>query len=89
VSSLRVDGGATGNGLLMQMQADLLGTDIVRPAMVESTALGAGRLAALGLGLESPATSEPNSEVTTFHPCIAPAEREQRLARWHDALTRC
>jgi glycerol kinase len=89
VTSLRVDGGATSNGLLMQIQADLLGTDIIRPAMIEATALGAGRLAALGLGLESPATNEPNSEVSTFHPCIVPAEREQRLARWHDALTRC
>ncbi|HEX7505179.1 MAG TPA: glycerol kinase GlpK, partial [Polyangia bacterium] len=50
VISLRVDGGASANNLLMQMQADFLGADIVRPAMVESTALGAGRLAALGLG---------------------------------------
>ncbi|MBN2575962.1 MAG: glycerol kinase GlpK [Deltaproteobacteria bacterium] len=89
ITSLRVDGGAATNDLLMQMQADLLGTDIVRPAMVESTALGAGRLAALGLGLESPHETGPNLQVSIFHPRIAPAEREERLARWRDALARC
>jgi glycerol kinase len=89
VAKLRVDGGATANGLLMQIQADLLGIDIVRPLMVEATALGAGRLAALGLGLESAGRYGPNLQVATFHPRIASAEREERLARWHDALTRC
>jgi glycerol kinase len=89
VRSLRVDGGAAENGLLMQLQADLLGTEVVRPAMLEATALGAGRLAALGLGLESPATSESQLSERLFHPTMAPAERAQRLADWHDALTRC
>jgi glycerol kinase len=89
ITRLRVDGGAAENSLLMQLQADLLGADIVRPRMVESTALGAGRLAALGLGLERASQNEPNWDVSTFHPRITPADREQRLARWRDALTRC
>jgi glycerol kinase len=88
ITSLRVDGGATSNGLLMQMQADLLGTDILRPAMIESTALGAGMLAARGLGLESRQTSKPNLNITVFHPRVTPAEREQRMLRWRDALAR-
>jgi len=88
ISSLRVDGGATSNGLLMQMQADLLGTDIVRPAMVESTALGAGLLAARGLGLESRRTKKPNLDTSAFHPRVTPAEREQRMLRWREALSR-
>src|SRR5262249_42441153 len=59
VSSLRVDGGAAANDLLMQIQADLLGLQIFRPEMVESTALGAAKLAARGVGLPRP---EKNTE---------------------------
>jgi glycerol kinase len=88
ITSLRVDGGATANGLLMQMQADLLGVDIIRPAMVEATALGAGRLAAQGLGLASDRAKQPDSGASIFHPRMAPDEREQSLARWRDALAR-
>ncbi len=51
INNLRVDGGAAANDLLMQIQADLLGVQIFRPEMVESTALGAAKLAALGVGL--------------------------------------
>jgi glycerol kinase len=51
VRELRVDGGACANDLLMQMQADLLGIPVVRPAVIETTALGAAYLAGLGTGL--------------------------------------
>jgi glycerol kinase len=88
ITRLRVDGGATANGLLMQMQADLLGVDIIRPAMVEATALGAGRLAAQGLGLASDRAKQPDSGASIFHPRMAPDERERSLARWRDALAR-
>ncbi len=88
ITSLRVDGGASANDLLMQMQADFLGTDIVRPAMVESTALGAGRLAALGLGLYSDPGQQPDLRATTFHPRLDQAERERILNRWREALTK-
>ena len=47
---LRVDGGASANNLLMQMQADLSGVTLLRPKMLEATALGAGMLAGLGIG---------------------------------------
>ena len=96
IVSLRVDGGASANNLLMQMQADLLGADIVRPAMVESTALGAGRLAGLGLGLGLGLYKDPGLQpdlrsalkVSTFHPRIDPAQRERTLSRWREALTK-
>ena len=88
ITSLRVDGGASANNLLMQMQASLLGADIVRPAMVESTALGAGRLAALGLGLYMDLGMQPDLKGSTFHPHIDPAERERILSRWREALTK-
>jgi glycerol kinase len=86
ITSLRVDGGATVNDLLMQIQADLLGADIVRPAMVESTALGAALLAAHGLGLYTDLGTRPDLEVTTFRPRIDVAERERITVRWREAL---
>jgi glycerol kinase len=51
VRSMRVDGGAASNDLLMEIQAALVGATVVRPRVVETTALGAGMLAALGAGL--------------------------------------
>jgi glycerol kinase len=57
VSELRVDGGACVNDLLMQFQADLLGIPVVRPAVVETTALGAAYLAGLASGVYASRTS--------------------------------
>ncbi len=51
IASMRVDGGAAANDLLLQIQADVAGTEVVRPKVVETTALGAGMLAALGSGM--------------------------------------
>ena len=51
IAELRVDGGATVNNLLMQYQSDLIGKSVVRPAITETTALGAAFLAGLGVGL--------------------------------------
>jgi glycerol kinase len=85
LSSLRVDGGATANDLLMQLQADLLGVDIVRPVMIESTALGAARLAARGAGLPPPPASAP---ATTFHCRLDAGARAEALARWRAAVAR-
>lgn len=53
IKELRVDGGASASNELMQIQADLLGTDVVRPQVLETTALGAAYLAGLGIGLWS------------------------------------
>lgn len=51
LASLRVDGGAAANDLLLQMQADLLGIPLHRPKLLETTALGAAMLAGLGVGV--------------------------------------
>ncbi len=87
ITSLRVDGGATANDLLMQLQADLLGVDILRPAFVELTALGAARLAARGAGARTarPATDKG---VTRFSPQMSQAERQERLVRWKAAVAK-
>ena len=50
IPELRVDGGATANNLLMQFQSDILGVDVVRPTVTETTALGAAYLAGLAVG---------------------------------------
>jgi len=86
IRALRVDGGAAANDLLMQMQADLLGVEIVRPEMVESTALGAGRLAAQAVGI-IPRSSE-GTHTRVFKPGLAPADREKVLARWREAVAK-
>jgi glycerol kinase len=88
ITALRVDGGASENSLLLQMQADLLGADILRPAMVESTALGAGRLAAHGLGLYSSLEKTPDLDVSIFHPRISQGERDSAFGRWREALAK-
>ncbi len=89
ISVLRVDGGATGNNLLMQMQADLLGVPVERPAMVETTALGAARLAAVGAGLKAwpGASGQVQSAMTRFEPRTNKAERDAHAERWQRALT--
>ena len=90
ITELRVDGGATANNLLMQIQADLLGVPVVRPKVTETTALGAAYLAGLALGfwtsLEEVATHWQKDKV--FQPQISLDERESRLARWGKAIER-
>jgi len=85
--ALRVDGGAAANDLLMQMQADLLGVEVVRPSFVELTALGAARLAGRTLGWSSggtPARGTPT--LTVFRPALDEGRRQELLARWHEAV---
>ena len=90
LSALRVDGGACANNLLLQMQSDLSGLSIHRPACIESTALGAANLAAIGAGLcHSTEDLEKMSAVqASFTPQIDKSAREARLARWHKAVER-
>ncbi len=90
LTELRVDGGASANDLLMQIQADLLGVPIVRPVNVETTALGAAYLAGLGAGIW-PSTDEIAKiwvEDRRFEPSIDADERAQRLAGWRAAVGR-
>jgi glycerol kinase len=86
VNNLRVDGGAAANDLLMQIQADLLGVQIFRPDMVELTALGAAKLAAKGIGLPRTDRTGETARVRIFNPTLAPAAREEMLAKWHVAV---
>jgi glycerol kinase len=86
IRALRVDGGAAANDLLMQLQADLLGVEIVRPDMVESTALGAGRLAAQAIGIVARQSDAAHS--TVFKPRLPQADREKVLARWRAAVAK-
>jgi len=90
LAELRVDGGAAANNLLMQFQADLLGAPVVRPRILETTALGAGYLAGLAVGYWSDAADVArNWRVDRrFEPAM-PRERAAELrAHWDKALAR-
>jgi len=87
---LRVDGGAARNDLLMQFQSDILGVPVVRPEVTETTALGAGYLAGLGVGFwhgQEEIAAQWQME-RRFDPHMTPAERHARLEVWHRAIGR-
>jgi glycerol kinase len=88
INALRVDGGAAANDLLMQLQSDLLGVQIFRPEMVESTALGAAKLAARGIGLHPRDRSGATARMQVFNPTMNAADRDALLARWREAVPR-
>jgi glycerol kinase len=85
-----VDGGATANDLLMQIQADVLGRDVVRPAVTETTALGAAYLAGLAVGFwRSQDDLAGNWRVERRFPPRMPADqREELYAGWKRAVER-
>lgn len=85
---LKVDGGASANNLLMQMQADFLGCRITRPEMVETTALGAAFLAGLGAGVwqNFADISKAWKMDQEFLPDIDAQERSRVLERWREAV---
>ena len=90
VTEMRVDGGAAGNDLLMQFQADVLGVPVVRPAITETTALGAAFLAGLGVGLwrdETELDRQWRAE-RTFEPAMASDRVAELKAHWRRALER-
>jgi glycerol kinase len=87
---LRVDGGASVNDLLMQFQADLLGIPVVRPAVTETTALGAAWLAGLAVG-QYRSTAELAAlwkEERRFEPSLAAERAAELMAAWDDAVQR-
>ncbi|MPS27102.1 MAG: glycerol kinase GlpK [Alcaligenaceae bacterium] len=90
IRELRVDGGACGNDLLMQMQADFLGVPVVRPQVTETTALGAAYLAGLATGFWS-----DGAEVASqweldrrFEPSMPEPARRAKVERWREAVAR-
>ncbi len=90
IKLLKVDGGACANNLLMQFQADILGTHLVRPKMIETTALGAAFLAGLAVGLwkDQNAIQRSWKKDREFRPHLKPAARKALLSDWHDAVVR-
>ena len=90
VTALRVDGGASKNDLLVQLQADLLDARVDRPRFVETTALGAAYLAGVGAGVFSGLDDVKKAHAIEreFEPAMSSEEREKRLARWTDAVER-
>ncbi len=87
--ALRVDGGASANQLLMQFQADLLDVPVQRPAVLETTALGAALLAGLAVGLygDLDETSQGWHVADTFVPHMDAAQRQSLLAGWNRAVS--
>lgn len=87
---LRVDGGASGNDLLMQMQADVLGLPIERPAVRETTSLGAALLAGLSAGFfaDQRSVEEARRVERVFEPRLAEDDRTRLLSRWREAVDR-
>jgi glycerol kinase len=90
LAELRVDGGASANNLLMQMQADYLGVPVVRPMVTETTALGAAYLAGLATGFWSGVDEVMGQWAVDrrFEPQISTSQRMQKLERWHRAVER-
>ena len=90
IKELRVDGGAASNNLLMQFQADILNVPVVRPEVTETTALGAGYLAGLGVGFWS--TQEEIAEQwhveRRFEPNMSEDKRAHQLGVWNEAIQR-
>lgn len=87
---LRVDGGAAANDTLMQFQADLLQRAVRRPAMLETTALGAAYLAGLAVNFWSSTDeiAKLRGPDTMFEPRAAAKDMEARQAKWRDAVSR-
>ncbi len=90
LDSLRVDGGAAVNDLLMQFQADVLGVPVVRPQVTETTALGAAYLAGLAVGFwaSQDELRAGRQHDVRFEPKMSRDEAAARRARWHRAVER-
>ncbi len=90
IQSLRVDGGASKNNFLMQFMADILGVEVLRPACVETTALGAAYLAGIAVGYWN-GTKDVRAHWTlerTFIPDMDAARRDALVVGWHRAVER-
>ena len=88
--SLRVDGGASANNFLMQFQADMLGCEVLRPAVRETTAVGAAFLAGMAAGIWN-STEEIRRQwrlERRFCPSLEKGEQQRLIGRWHDAVKR-
>ena len=87
---LKADGGASRDGFLMQFQADILGKEVVRPTVHETTALGAASLAGLAVGVwkDRKQIAALRETEAKYLPGMDDCEREKKLAGWHRAVER-
>jgi len=90
LKGVRVDGGASANNLLMQLQADYLGVEIIRPKMIETTVAGAAYLAGLGVGFWSSISEIKKiwQSDQEFNSRLSSKTRNERLRQWHQAVAR-
>lgn len=90
LAELKVDGGAVKNDLLMQMQADILGSKVVRPQVNETTALGAAYAAGLAVGFwkSTDELKEHWAEDRRFDPLMSKERREEAYAGWKKAISK-
>jgi glycerol kinase len=90
LAQLRVDGGASANDFLMQFQADMIQTPVLRPACIETTALGAAYLAGLAVGFwaDREELAETETQARTFPPAMDGATRDRLLRGWTRAVER-
>lgn len=89
VVRLAVDGGASANDFLMRFTADITGAEVVRPAVVETTALGAALLAGLTVGIvDRSELDSPQSGADVFRPTMSAEKRKKLLDGWADAVAR-
>ncbi|WNG40640.1 glycerol kinase GlpK [Archangium violaceum] len=90
IPSFKVDGGASANNLMMQFQADVLGTEVVRPQNLQTTSLGAAFLAGLGAGVwkDTDAIRRAWKVGKVFKPKMKPEARERYLTKWRRAVER-
>ena len=90
ITELRVDGGMTVNNSLLQMQADILGCTVIRPAVTETSALGAAYLAGLQIGLwrNTDEIASQWASAAAFHSQISTDQRESLYAGWKQAIER-
>ena len=88
IGSLKVDGGASANNLLMQFQADISNLQVLRPAQKEATAAGAALLAGQAVGFYR-SLSPNDTPCTVFKPMLAAGERERLLKGWRRAVQSC
>ena len=91
VDGLAVDGGASANDLLLSFQSDILGTSVMRPECIETTALGAAYLCGLATGMyKSTDEIKSNRKISkTFEPSMDAAWREEKMSTWKKAVDRC
>ena len=90
LAALKVDGGACANNFLMQFQSDVLGVEVHRPEVIETTALGAAYLAGLAVGYwaNKEEVSKNWAVSREFTPAMEDEKREELLAGWHEAVNR-